>query len=292
MGKLLILTLCLLMLTACAGDAAPAAAPYPAQTTLPTYTPYPTYTLRPTPTPAALPARSGWQKAHVLQVYDGDTIQVNVDGQALQVRYIGMDAPEVGDLCYTEATQFNSYLVMSQAKTVYLEKDTSQVDRYDRLLRYVWIIGPDKYTMVNAELIAMGYAVARAYPPDTKYQPFLLQAQQQAREAGLTLCRQTPTPTTTATPTATPTRRPGTATVTAAPATLTPTPPTGCPQGCVTPPSGCVIKGNISSSSGEKIYHVPGQRYYDQTRIDPDKGERWFCTEEEAVANGWRKSKQ
>jgi hypothetical protein len=46
-----------------------------------------------------------------------------------------------------------------------------------------------------------------------------------------------------------------------------------------------VIKGNISSS-GERIYHVPGQRYYDKTRIDVLQGERWFCTEQEAIAAG------
>jgi hypothetical protein len=51
----------------------------------------------------------------------------------------------------------------------------------------------------------------------------------------------------------------------------------------------CVIKGNISSS-GERIYHVPGQRYYDKTQINESKGERWFCTEQEAVGAGWRKS--
>ena len=52
----------------------------------------------------------------------------------------------------------------------------------------------------------------------------------------------------------------------------------------------CVIKGNINSS-GERIYHVPGQRYYDKTQIDASKGERWFCTELEAVGAGWRKSR-
>lgn len=52
----------------------------------------------------------------------------------------------------------------------------------------------------------------------------------------------------------------------------------------------CLIKGNISSS-GEKIYHMPGQRYYDRTKINEGAGERWFCTEQEAVDAGWRKSK-
>lgn len=49
------------------------------------------------------------------------------------------------------------------------------------------------------------------------------------------------------------------------------------------------IKGNISSS-GEKIYHVPGGAYYDQVKIDESAGEMWFRTEEEAIAAGWRKS--
>jgi hypothetical protein len=57
------------------------------------------------------------------------------------------------------------------------------------------------------------------------------------------------------------------------------------------PPSGCNIKGNISIDTHERIYHVPGQRYYDDTVIDPRYGERWFCSEAEARAAGWRKSK-
>lgn len=292
MHKILVLTLLLLGLTACGSNTQPTATPYPTHTVQPTYTLYPTYTLGPTETPASLLPRQGWQKAQVLRVHDGDTIEVALNDRTYKVRYIGINTPELGELCYTEATQFNSYLVTSHEKTVYLEKDTSEVDAYDRLLRYVWIMEPNKYTMVNAELVAMGYAVAKAYPPDTKYQPFLTQMEQQARKAGLTLCRPTPTPTLTVTPTYTPTSRPKTATSTPKPVPPTATTPAGCPQGCVTPPPGCVIKGNTSSSSGERIYHVPGQRYYEQTKIEPDRGERWFCTEEEAIANGWRKSKQ
>ena len=54
--------------------------------------------------------------------------------------------------------------------------------------------------------------------------------------------------------------------------------------------AGCVIKGNISDG-GERICHLPGQRYYDKTVISRRKGERWFCTEQEAVRAGWRKAK-
>lgn len=53
---------------------------------------------------------------------------------------------------------------------------------------------------------------------------------------------------------------------------------------------GCNIKGNISHETGNKVYHVPGAEDYDSTVIDPTRGERWFCTESEAIANGWRKA--
>lgn len=52
----------------------------------------------------------------------------------------------------------------------------------------------------------------------------------------------------------------------------------------------CDIKGNVSTR-GERIYHVPGQKYYDDTRISASHGERWFCSEAEARAAGWRRSK-
>lgn len=52
----------------------------------------------------------------------------------------------------------------------------------------------------------------------------------------------------------------------------------------------CNIKGNISRK-GERIYHVPGQKYYAKTQINERQGERWFCSEEEARKAGWRKSK-
>ena len=53
----------------------------------------------------------------------------------------------------------------------------------------------------------------------------------------------------------------------------------------------CDIKGNISSK-GQKIYHIPGNINYEKTKINENKGERWFCSEEEAQMNGWRRSKK
>jgi len=54
----------------------------------------------------------------------------------------------------------------------------------------------------------------------------------------------------------------------------------------------CDIKGNISINTGERIYHVPGQEHYWETKISPQYGERWFCSEEEARAAGWRKARR
>ena len=51
-------------------------------------------------------------------------------------------------------------------------------------------------------------------------------------------------------------------------------------------PPGCPIKGNISGNG--RIYHAPWSPWYDRTRINEKKGERWFCNEAEAVAAGWR----
>lgn len=62
--------------------------------------------------------------------------------------------------------------------------------------------------------------------------------------------------------------------------------PTAAPQAS----SSCRIKGNISNSG--RIYHVPGGEYYDQTRINTSKGERWFCSEAEARAAGWRRARR
>ena len=62
------------------------------------------------------------------------------------------------------------------------------------------------------------------------------------------------------------------------------------PLASVSPITGCRIKGNISRN-GTRIYHMPGQHDYDRTRITETKGERWFCSEDEAQAAGWRRAR-
>jgi hypothetical protein len=70
-----------------------------------------------------------------------------------------------------------------------------------------------------------------------------------------------------------------------------PTSSTNAVQSNNATPIQCVIKGNISQS-GERIYHVPGGAFYDRTIISVTKGERWFCSEAEARAAGWRRSRR
>ena len=111
-------------------------------------TPAPTATFRPAdmPTPAFEQVA-----AEVVEVVDGDTINVEIDGTVYAVRYIGIDCPETRhpyepvEWMGPEATEANRQLV--ENKTVYLEKDVSETDRYGRLLRYVFLADG---TFVNA----------------------------------------------------------------------------------------------------------------------------------------------
>ena len=115
----------------------------------------------------------------VAKVIDGDTIKL---GNGEVVRYIGIDTPETnhprkGKECGgEEAKAENKKLV--EGKMVRLEKDVSETDRYGRLLRYVFV--GDLF--VNEYLVRQGYAQARSYPPDVKYQEIFRQAEKEARE--------------------------------------------------------------------------------------------------------------
>jgi len=116
--------------------------------------------------------------AKVIQVIDGDTIIIE---GGYRVRYIGIDTPEIHpkvEIFGIEAWQANRKLV--EGKEVRLERDVSEIDKYGRLLRYVYVDG----IFVNAELVREGLAEAKAYPPDTKYQDYLEQMEVEAREAG------------------------------------------------------------------------------------------------------------
>ncbi len=132
-------------------------------------------TAGPSPTPATI------EIGNVTYVTDGDTIKVNVSGIIQTVRYIGIDTPETKypgrpvECFGPEADAYNRQLVLG--KTVRLEKDQSNTDRYNRLLRYVYV-GTD---MVNEALVREGYATAVSYPPDTRYQDRFQQAETLAK---------------------------------------------------------------------------------------------------------------
>lgn len=126
---------------------------------------------------------TGIEIGTVVKVVDGDTIDVMLgdgqDGEVYRVRYIGMNTPEQDQACYQEATDANADLVDGQ--TVYLRRDESEVDQFDRLLRYVYVGG----TLINAQLVADGWAEAVEYPPDTAFADWFEYLESDAVAAGL-----------------------------------------------------------------------------------------------------------
>jgi micrococcal nuclease len=111
-----------------------------------------------------IPDLSAVEIARLKRVIDGDSIEIVMDGKVYQVRYIGINTPEYYSEDRAEAiqaTQANQKLVEGQ--TLYLFKDRSNTDKYDRLLRYVLT----DEVFVNRELVREGYAEAREYRPDT-----------------------------------------------------------------------------------------------------------------------------
>ena len=119
----------------------------------------------------------------VVRVVDGDTIHVRLGDRLEKVRYIGVNTPEVhhprkaeqpgGD----EAHAVNRRLV--GGKRVRLELDVRTRARYGRLLAYVWVGA----TMINAELVRLGYAQVMTIPPNVRHQALFLKLQRDAREA-------------------------------------------------------------------------------------------------------------
>jgi endonuclease YncB( thermonuclease family) len=116
------------------------------------------------------------QHAEVLEVIDGDTIDVRLNGRTVRVRYYGVDTPERGDHCYREATDRNEILI---GGTVLLLPDARLEDPNGRLLRYIFL--PDG-TSVDATLVAEGFALA--WRDDGRYRDQLISLEKQAQAAG------------------------------------------------------------------------------------------------------------
>lgn len=199
------------------------------------------------------------------RVVDGDTIEVG----GARVRLHGVDAPESGQSCVAQGARWPCGRRASRAlagrlggQTVVCEERDR--DRYGRIVAVCRQGGRD----INAWLVAEGWALAYR-----RYSREYVDEESTARAARKGIWRgefvapwdwrrgerlQGAARTTRPADQATSKR--------------------------------CNIKGNISHNSGRRIYHMPGDRDYARTRISPSRGERWFCSEAEARAAGWRRA--
>ena len=118
--------------------------------------------------------------AYLERVIDGDTIEVKIDNKIYKVRYIGVDTPEFTKQpeLAQQATDLNKKLLKNK---IFLVKDVSETDKYNRLLRYVFT---DEY-FVNAELVKRGWAKTLTIPPNVRYSTLFNKLEQQARNQHL-----------------------------------------------------------------------------------------------------------
>ena len=123
----------------------------------------------------------------VVEVVDGDTIRVDLNGQETPVRLIGIDTPEkdgpyTDEECYGEqASRFTAGAL--GGREVELEFDVERIDRFDRTLAYVWVDDG----LFNERILREGYAVLATFPPNVRYVDRFTTAERMARdeEAGL-----------------------------------------------------------------------------------------------------------
>ncbi len=137
----------------------------------------------------------GFERATIVRVVDGDTVVARVDaitpgpgagqvsvGEEYSVRLIGIDTPETVKPgtpveCFgKEASRATTDLLEGAA--VRMVMDVYDRDRYDRLLRYIYM----DQEMANARLVVNGYASAYTYPPDVRHADLFVRLQREARE--------------------------------------------------------------------------------------------------------------
>jgi len=206
---------------------------------------------------AALASISG-----VATVIDGDTIQIHRQA----IRLFGIDAPEGGQSCQLDGKAWRCGPAAANALADLVGRRTVTCqardhDRYGRTVAVCSVGGQD----LSAWLAREGWALAyRRYSMD------YVADEDAARAAKRGLWRGTFIP-----PWEWRAQK----------RAASPPPAAGGDRG------ECRIKGNVSRS-GDRIYHLPEDRDYARTRITPEKGERWFCSEADALAAGWRRPKQ
>ena len=144
-----------------------------------------------------------------------------------------------------EAKRINEKLVLE--KKVRLELDINEMDRFGRVLAYVFVDG----LFVNEALLDRGAAEFQLDTVNVVYQDVLITAAQKAHQDKI-----------------------------------------GRWSKCApNSKEGCRIKGNVDES-GHRWYHLPHFRHYNQVVISPEKADRWFCTEAEAIEAGFKKARE
>ena len=187
----------------------------------------------------------------VVGIADGDTFTLlTADKQQVKIRLAEIDAPESGQPYGNKSRQALSSLVFEKDVRVVVQT----TDRYGRTVGRPYVGNLD----VCAEMVRIGAAWAyREYLRDKTLLTLESDAKAEKRGLwGLSEAQNMP-------------------------------PWEWRRSGNGNQAGNCQIKGNINSK-GEHIYHVPGSRSYSQTKINTAKGERWFCSEAEARAAGWR----
>ena len=219
----------------------------------------------------SVPAEAEW--GVVVRVADGDTLTVRFDdGEEETIRFLDVDTPETvhptrPEECFgAQASDFTKTLMGQRVGIEEMGRD-----RYGRLLAYVWTEPDEGGELWNVRLLEEGLAVYNDYGNPGQYADTSRAAAERALLAGVGLwsaCEIGDVPT------VVPTQMVG----------------AGCPQGCVSQPDpSCGIKGNVNTSSDTKIYHVEGESSsYGRVNMKEGEGDLWFCTEDEAEANGFR----
>ncbi len=247
-----------------------------------------------------------FEAAKVTKVIDGDTIEIARGKGIEKVRFILVDSPETKhpkkqvEYYGKEASEFTTKWL--EGRTIYLEKDVRETDKYGRLLRYIWLVKPatDIPTneeigsyMFNSYLVRGGYAVVAQFPPDIKYVEILKTFESYARENNLGLYGAPVTIGTEATGTTESVK--DTTTPVDAPKTEVKEEKENKNIKIQTnknnskEPAYKYANGRIIGNKKRNIYHVPTGRDYKKVYL---KNAVFFDTEEEAIKAGYRRAQQ
>ena len=135
-----------------------------------------------------LVAQNGMEKAIVTKVVDGDTIDVTVQNKQKTVRLIGINTPETVDpkkpvQCFGPEASNETKQLLS-GKIIAMAKDTSDTDKYGRLLRFIYVPASNTQMLfVNDYLVREGYAYVETIPPDTSLSSQFISAQSSAKNS-------------------------------------------------------------------------------------------------------------